>query len=111
MELAVAPLLRSFMAVHGAEVVEPLPSSVEEAVLCCRACDRGGGFRAQGQRLLVQLVGKAVHLLLDDVGGLAYGPAEERRVLEDGRAHVAVAVASQPVAQKLLQGLPALGLV
>ena len=99
------------MTVHGTDVVQTLRPSVEQAVLGRRACDRSRSLGAQSKGLLVQLVGETVHLPLDDVGRFAYRPAKQRRMLEDGSAHVAIAVAPEPVAQQLLQRFPALGFV
>src|SRR4029453_12125680 len=56
----------------------------EPAVLDQGPDDPGGQLRAQGAGAAA-LVGEAVHLLLDDVGGLPDPAGEHGRVLEDGR--------------------------
>ena len=76
-----------------------------------RAHRRGGRLRPQREALPVQLVDEAVHLLLDDVGGLADRAPEERGVLEQRRADVAVAVGVRPRAHDFLEALPQRGLV
>ena len=95
-ELAVAALLRPLVAVHRAAVPEALRAVVEQAVLDRGAHAGGGAFRAQRELLVVQLVAPGIHLLLDDVGRLADGAAEQRRVLDQRHADGAVAPALQP---------------
>jgi hypothetical protein len=52
-------------------------------------------------------INEGVHLLLDDVGVLADGAAEELRPLEQRQADLAVAVRGQRVAQNRFELLPA----
>ena len=90
--LAVAALARLAVAVHrrDREHLHGLRIALHP-VLDVRAADRRGALRAQRQRP-VGAVGEVVHLLLHDVRALPGRAREERRVLEDGREHLAVAV-------------------
>jgi hypothetical protein len=77
--------------------------------------DRGAHARrralgAQRQVLVVELVAPGIHLLLDDVGGLADRAPEELRVLDQRHADVAIAVAREPVLHARLEVEPQLRL-
>ena len=90
--LAVATFPRGAVAVHrrDREQLRRLGIAVHP-VLDVGATDRRRPLGPQRQRA-VGAVGEAVHLLLDDVGSLARGARKQRRVLEHGRQHLAVAV-------------------
>lgn len=111
MELAVAALLRLLAAEHGTEVVETAARVAQKAVLDHGAHHARGHLGAQGQMLgLAVLVGtvlEGVHLLLDDIGHLADAAHEQGRGLDDGRAHILVAVALQHAAHLAFQPFPA----
>ena len=111
MELAVAALLRALVAEHGPHVPKPARAVVEQTVLDGGAHAAGGALGAQGQLLAVERILERIHLLLDDVGDLADGALEQGRRLDQRHADRAVAVASEPLADNRLKGLPALGLV
>lgn len=53
------------------------------------AADAGGAFRAQGDGA-VALIGKGIHLLIDNIGGIAYPTLEQLGVLEGGGTDLAV---------------------
>jgi hypothetical protein len=78
-ELAITAALRTLVAEHRAHVPQTLRTVVQHVVLDRSAHDARGIFRAHRQIFAVQRVGKAVHLLLDDVGHLA-DTAHEQRV-------------------------------
>ncbi len=91
-EVAVAARLGPLVAVVRAGVPE-LDRQVAELVQIAlerRAQDGRGALRAQRQ-LLAALGGEGVHLLADDVGGLADTAGEQLHVLEAGGLDVAVA--------------------
>src|SRR5262249_54926536 len=80
-----------------------------ELVLDVGARGAGGALGAHGELVPVALEG--VHLLFDDVRRLAHLAAEERRVLDDGRAHLGEAMELGVVAEPGLEALPAHHLV
>lgn len=95
-EVAVAALLRALVAVVRAGVPE-LDGEVARLVevgLQGRPQHGCGALGAQGE-LGAALGGEGVHLLGDDVGGLADTAREELDVLEAGRLDVAVARVAQ----------------
>ena len=104
-ELALAPLLRALVAEHRAHGPHAHRAVVEEVVLDRRAHDAGGRHGTQGEAVAVAVL-EHVHLLLDDVGDLAQAPHEEGRGLDDGRAHVAITVALEYRARRVLELLP-----
>ena len=68
--LAVAAPAGAAVAIHRREGVElDRLRLLEETVLHVGACDRGGALRTKRQRAIAP-VGKGVHLLVHDVGGL-----------------------------------------
>ena len=81
-----------------------------EVVLDGGAHQAGRAFRAQRQALAVELVLEGVHLLLDNVRHLADAAHKQLRVLDDGRAHIAVGKAPHQIAHLRFQPLPAGGL-
>ena len=91
-ELAKPPLLRALIAEHGAMVkvfqgqVLGLAAGNQHARDACRAFGPESDFVAA-------LVGEAVHLLGDDVRGVAQGAPEDIGELEDRGGHLMVAVA------------------
>ena len=106
-ELAVAALLRPLVAKHGDAGPDAQRPVVERVVLDHRAHDAGGGLGAQRQPVAVHRVLEGIHLLLDDVGHFAEAAHEQRRRLDDRRAHVGVAVAAHQRAHLVLEPLPA----
>ena len=105
-ELAVAALLRALVAEHRPGEPHPLRPLVAEVVLDRRAHDARGRFRPQRQALAGELVVERVHLLLDDVGHRADRAHEERRLLDDRHAQVAIAVEREHAAHRILEALP-----
>ena len=55
----------------------------QEPIFDGGAADAGGAFRAQGDGA-VALIGKGIHLLIDNIGGIAYPTLEQLGVLEGG---------------------------
>ena len=51
-------------------------------------------------------IGEAVHLLLDDVGGLAHAAHKEGRLLKDGRLDLAIAVEGTHVVDAVVDVTP-----
>ena len=90
--LAVAAPAGPAVAIHRREGVElDRLRLLEKTVLHVGACDRGGALRTKRERAIAP-VGKGVHLLVHDVGGLARRALEEASVLESRRLDAAVAV-------------------
>ena len=91
MELALAALLRTLIAEHrtGVEIFQ-------RQMLAEAAGDEGAGHagRVLGpeRQLLATLVGEGVHLLRDDVGGIAQGALEDLREFEDRGRHLEIAI-------------------
>jgi hypothetical protein len=106
-ELAVASLLRPLMAKQRHLAPQAQRPVVERVVLDHRPHDSGGGLRPERQPVAVHRVLERVHLLLDDVGHLAEATHEERRRLDDRRAHVAVGIALHQGADARLEPFPA----
>ena len=110
MELPVAALLRPLVAEHRAHRVQlGRRQRVLEAVLDEGAHHARRRFRPQ-RDALAALVGEAVHLLLDDVGGFAGALGEQLLALDDRRADLDVAVALAQRARDALDVLPLLDL-
>ncbi len=105
-ELTEASLLRAFVTEHRPCIIKSLRPRIKQIVLQhgthagCRA------FRAQGQALSIQLVGKGVHFLLDDVCRLPNRTHEKIGLLQNGRADIEVAVTLQPGAHGIFNVFP-----
>ena len=100
-ELALAALLRPLVAEHragGEELERQLLRQL--AVGDEGAADAGGVFRPQRERFAAA-IGEGVHLLGDDVGGLADAAREQLGELEDRRRHLAIAVEARHVARRV----------
>ena len=109
-ELAVTPLLRPLVPEHRADAVELRHRHrLLEAVLDEGAHDAGRRLGPEGDAL-APLVGEGVHLLLDDVGGLAGALGEQFLALDDGRAQLGVPVPLEDAAGRRLDELPPLDL-
>ena len=110
-ELPEAPGLRLLLAVVAAQVPElhRLGQRVH-AVLEVGAADGRGALRAQGQRAPAGVL-EGVHLLLDDVGGLADPAGEELGGLEGRRLDAPVAGRLEDLARGGLQARPRGGLI
>src|SRR5271168_2414493 len=83
-ELPIAALLRSFAAEHRTRVEEPLLGigAIETGLDVC-AHDAGRAFGPQrDDSLALVAIGEAVHLLFDDVGGLAARAHVQLRAFE-----------------------------
>ena len=106
MELAIAALLRTLVAEHRSRRPHAKRPLVCQVVLDRRADDARCRFGTQRQALAVQLVVERVHLVLDDVGVLADAAHEQWRRLDDRHAQVAVAIALEHVARRLLELMP-----
>ncbi len=107
MELAIASFLRALVAEHGADVVQALAAFVQKIVLVDGAHRAGGAFGAQGQLVAIEAVFKGVHLLFDDVGDFAQATHEQGGGLDDGRAHVQIAVAAHQLSHLVFEPFPA----
>src|SRR5437667_414088 len=94
MELPISSLLWPLITEHWAAGPNFLGPLVEQTMLDCRTYDAGSRFRAQCEAVAVA-VGEGVHLLLDDVGDLADGAAEQLSRLDHGQAHIPIAVAGE----------------
>ena len=106
----IAALLRPLVPEHRAERVELRRGHrLLEAVLDERAHHARRRFRPQ-RHAVAALVGERVHLLLDDVGGLARALGEQFLALDDRRADLDVAVALAERAGDALDVLPLLDL-
>ena len=93
------------MPVAGGKVVHLLRERfVKQAVLQKRAGGTGRPLRAQGQRIAT-LVGKGVHLLLDNVGRAAHTALKQIGLLEHRGTHLAVAIGLSHLAHGLLHVL------
>ena len=91
-ELAVAALRGTLAAEHRAEVIPARDRLVVvDLVLDVRAGGAGRALGTERERLVVE--DERVHLLLDDVGGLADGPHEQRGRLHVRSADLAIAKA------------------
>ncbi len=108
-ELALASLLRPFVAKHRADVVQPLgvarrnlamPGMLDE-----RAHDGCGVLGPQADRFLALL--ERVHLLADDVRGGPDRTGEQLGRFEQRRADLPKAVAGEPFPRGGLEELPA----
>ena len=80
----------------------------QEPIFDGGAADAGGAFRAQGDGA-VALIGKGIHLLIDNIGGIAYPTLEQLGVLEGRGTDLAVAVQCGGGEQGTLDILPAGG--
>ena len=107
MELAVAAALRFLVPEHRPQGIDPVGAVVEQIVFDHRAHHAGGELGTHGQAFAVERVGEGVHFLLDDVGDFADAAREQAGVLQHGRAHIAVAIGGQPVADDGFELLPA----
>ena len=104
-ELPVAALLRALAAEHRADVVELLHAGLlVQPVLDLGADHRRRVLGPQRQRGPVIVEG--VHLLADDVGLLADAAREQRGLLEDRRADLAVVVARKIASRDGLHVVP-----
>ena len=85
--------LRLFIAEHGAVKIIQLRGLrlVEELGLHKHARNACRPFRLEGHGT-VALIGKGIHLLIDNIGGIAYPTLEQLGVLEGGGTDLAVAV-------------------
>ncbi len=101
MELAQPTLLRALVAEHRAAIEDTQRQPRREAVRDEGADDAGGVLRAQRQPVAAP-VREGVHLLGDDVGGVAERPREHLGELEDRRRDLAVAVAARRLERPLL---------
>ena len=108
-KLAVAPLLGALVAEHGAQVVHLCHRVLGiELVLDEGPHDPGRPFGPQGDGILA-LVDERVHLLLDDVGGIADGAAEQFGLLHDRHADLGKTVQFEDPPRGLLDVLPSAG--
>ena len=100
MELAQPPLLRPLVAEHRAAREQPDRQLLAERAGDEGARDAGGVLRAQRQALAASIL-ERVHLLGDDVRGLAERAREHLGELEDRRRDLVVAVARRDLAPGL----------
>ena len=105
-ELPESPRLRPLVAKPRAQVEETREvAAAPHVVLDERARDRRRPLGPQRQAASLA-IGERVHLLLHDVGRLADGAREERRVLEERSANLLVAEALHDGADDRLEPLP-----
>ena len=103
MKLAQSTLLRSFVAEHGTNGVEPLDRLLHmQAVFDKGPHDRGGGLRPQG----LSLVDKGVHLFFHHVGGFADGANKKFGLFHDRQADFAHAETFENIARLPLNAPP-----
>ena len=76
-KLPVPALLRPFVPEHRPHVINPLRSTIEQAVLQRRPDRRCRCLGPQGELFTVEAVFEAIHLLFDDIRRLANGPAKQ----------------------------------
>jgi hypothetical protein len=81
-ELAGAAFLWALVSEHRSGIEHLLGQRLGEAVGNQGTADAGSAFRAQGQAFTAA-IGKAVHLLGDDVRGLSQGAGEDGGLLKD----------------------------
>ena len=103
--------LRTLMAEHGSGIVQPLGSTVQQAVLQHRTHAGSGALRAQRQPVAIETVVEGIHLLLDDVGHRSDGTHEQVGLFDDGHADVAVSIGCHPLPHGLLEEFPQIRLV
>ena len=99
MELALAALLRPLVAEHrtgGEDLQRQLLG--EFAVRHEGAADAGSVFRPERQRFIAA-IGEGIHLLGDDIGGLADAAREQLGEFEDRGCHLAVAIQPRDIAR------------
>ena len=105
-ELALAPQLRALVAEHRPRVPDPRPAgALGQPALDGGAHAPGGVLRAQRDALALPVL-EGVHLLLDDVGGLADRALEQRGALDQRGAHLGVAVGGRGAPQRRLERVP-----
>jgi hypothetical protein len=92
MELPEATLLRALVAEHRSAGEELQRQILGEAIRENRAHDPGGVFRPQ-RDLFATAIGEGVHLLGDDIGGLADRPREDFGEFEDRGRDLLIAIA------------------
>src|SRR5205823_11616974 len=92
MKLPITAFLRAFVAEHRSAGPYALGPLVGQRMLDRRADDSRRRFGTQRQALPVQLVLERVHLVLDDVGRVAKAANEERSLLDDRHAQVAISI-------------------
>src|SRR5579875_269785 len=100
MELPVAPLLRTLIAEHRPRAEEFEREALTEATRDESAHDARRRLRT-ARELLAAAVGEGVHLLGDDVRGVAQGALEHLGELEDRDADLLVAVEGGDAARRL----------
>ena len=106
MKLAIAATLWTFVAKHGAHVVQTLAALIQQRVLGDSTHHTRCVFGTQRQRLAVELVFKRVHLFFDNIRDFAQPTHKQRRRLNNRRANVAVGIARHQRAYLFFQPLP-----
>src|SRR6185295_1668656 len=105
-ELAVAAGLHPLVPEHRAEVPPAGHRlALRDGVLDVCPDARRSPLRTEGEAA-ARLVVEGVHLLADDVGGLADAPDEERGVLRHGGPGLLVAEAAERLADRRLERVP-----
>ncbi len=105
MELTLAPRLGALIAEHRAAVPEPLRSLGQQAVLNHGAHHRGGALGPQRAAALAA-VQEGVHLLAHHIGGFADAAGEQLGGLQQRRADLLHAGATEVLPRRGLQVLP-----
>src|SRR6185295_5626918 len=106
MELPVTAFLRALVTKHRAARPHALRTLVRERVLDRGAHDACSRLGTKRQALAIELVLERVHLVLDDVGRVPDAADEQRRLLDDRDAQVAVAVLREHPTRDVLEALP-----
>ena len=106
-ELAHPALLRTLVAEHRPDVIEPLDiRAAMHLMLNIRARDRCGALRAQCQRATLPIE-EGIHLLRDDVGSLTDAAREELGAFEDRRPDLTETMALEDGPRGVLHEMPA----
>ena len=95
------------MAEHRADVVQAFTAFVQKVVLVDGTHGTGRAFWSQREFVAIEPVFKGVHLLFDNVGDLAQATHEQGRGLDNGCAHVLIAVAAHQISNLVFKPFPA----
>jgi len=104
-KLAVAALLRFFVAKHRPGVPQPLGLVMQQAMLDAGADATCSALRAQGQTLIVA-VGEGVHLFLNDVGHFANRAGKQLGLFNYRQTDFAVIIGGERLAHRGFEALP-----
>ena len=106
MKLPIAPFLRTLVTKHRAPGPDALRAVVKQVVLdggTYQACRR---FRPQRELFAVHRILKRIHFLLDNIGHFTDRAHEQRRRLDNRRAHQGVTILLEYRAGRVFEKLP-----